>query len=187
MENRTKRILRLETLLRDSGKGESDIKAELAKYKAENRSLKVPSRPLFLLMRQSEYNELLSKSRSRALKARENRDTPSPVRSLLPTTSSASPAQSTSGSSSHDKRWLLRFQELEQRLKAEQEGRALDQKGAKLRLDEVRKENADLRNEIKENKAMSGGGSSSGGAQTSRELKRTGSGQELDSLRTPAV
>ena len=41
LENRTKRILRLETLLRDSGKGEIEIKAELAKYKAENRSLKV--------------------------------------------------------------------------------------------------------------------------------------------------
>ena len=41
LENRTKRILRLETLLRDSGKGETEIKAELAKYKAENRSLKV--------------------------------------------------------------------------------------------------------------------------------------------------
>jgi hypothetical protein len=41
LENRTKRILRLETLLRDSGKGDTDIKAELAKYKAENRTLKV--------------------------------------------------------------------------------------------------------------------------------------------------
>jgi hypothetical protein len=42
LENRTKRILRLETLLRDSGKGDTEIKAELAKYKAENRTLKVP-------------------------------------------------------------------------------------------------------------------------------------------------
>jgi hypothetical protein len=41
LENRTKRILRLETLLRDSGKGDTEIKAELAKYKAENRTLKV--------------------------------------------------------------------------------------------------------------------------------------------------
>jgi len=53
----------------------------------------------------------------------------------------------------------MRFQELETRLKAEQEGRALDQKGAKLRLDEVRKENADLRSEIKEKEATSGGSS----------------------------
>jgi hypothetical protein len=41
MENRTKRILRLETLLRDSGKGDTELKAEIAKLKAENRSLKV--------------------------------------------------------------------------------------------------------------------------------------------------
>jgi hypothetical protein len=41
LENRTKRILRLEALLRDSGKGDIELKAELAKVKAENRSLKV--------------------------------------------------------------------------------------------------------------------------------------------------
>lgn len=41
LENRTKRIIRLETLLRESGKGETELKAELAKLKAENRSLKV--------------------------------------------------------------------------------------------------------------------------------------------------
>jgi MarR-like DNA-binding transcriptional regulator SgrR of sgrS sRNA len=133
---------------------------------------------------QSEYNELLSKSRSRVLKERENRDTPSPSRNLAPTTSNASPAQPSS--SSNDKRWLLRFQELEHRLKAEQEGRALDQKGAKIRLDEVRKENAELRNEIKE-KEVSGGGSSSGSTKTSKELKREGSDPKLESLRTPVI
>jgi uncharacterized membrane protein len=45
-------------------------------------------------------------------------------------------------------------------LKAEQEGRALDQKGAKIRLDEVRKENAELKSEIKEKEATSVGSSS---------------------------
>jgi len=140
---------------------------------------------------QSEYNELLSKSRSRSLKQGENRDTPSPSRALAPATNSnASPAQSSSNSSANnDKRWLLRFQELEQRLKAEQEGRALDQKGAKIRLDEVRKENAELRNEIKEKEAISSGsGSSSGSAKGSKEtLRRQGSGQELESSRTPVI
>ena len=43
MENRTKRITRLESLLRDSGKGETELKAELAKVKAEYRSLRVDS------------------------------------------------------------------------------------------------------------------------------------------------
>jgi uncharacterized membrane protein len=57
---------------------------------------------------------------------------------------------------------------LETRLKAEQEGRALDQKGAKIRLDEVRKENAELRNEIKE-KEVGSAGSSSGSSKVSRE------------------
>ena len=41
LENRTKRIVRLETLLRDTGKGDTELKAEVAKLKAENRSLKV--------------------------------------------------------------------------------------------------------------------------------------------------
>jgi uncharacterized membrane protein len=48
---------------------------------------------------------------------------------------------------------------LETRLKAEQEGRALDQKGAKIRLDEVRKENADLKSEIKDKEGTSVGSS----------------------------
>jgi hypothetical protein len=43
LENRTKRIIRLESLVRDSGKGDIELKAELAKLKAENRSLKVHS------------------------------------------------------------------------------------------------------------------------------------------------
>lgn len=41
LENRTKRIMRLESLLRDSGKGDTELRAEVAKVKAENRTLKV--------------------------------------------------------------------------------------------------------------------------------------------------
>jgi septal ring factor EnvC (AmiA/AmiB activator) len=41
LENRTKRIMRMESLIRDSGKGDTELRAELAKMKAENRSLKV--------------------------------------------------------------------------------------------------------------------------------------------------
>jgi uncharacterized membrane protein len=66
-----------------------------------------------------------------------------------------------------NKRWLVRFQELETRLKAEQEGRALDQKGAKLRLDEVRKENEELRSEIKEKELRAA--SSSGSTKSVRD------------------
>jgi uncharacterized membrane protein len=72
-----------------------------------------------------------------------------------------------------DKRWVLRFQELESRLKSEQEGRALDQKGAKIRLEEVRKENAELRNEIKE-KAAGSAGLSSGSTKVSKDENREG-------------
>jgi hypothetical protein len=156
--------MRLETLIRDSGKGDIELKAELAKLKAENRSLKV-NHMSTMTDGQSEYNEILSTSRPRVLRDRENRDTPSPTRTAgtnstaAGTTTNASPAQASPGGTSMDKRWLLRFQELETRLKAEQEGRALDQKGAKIRLDEVRKENAELRNEIK---GATSGGSSSG-------------------------
>jgi hypothetical protein len=97
------------------------------------------------------------------LHERQNRETPSPSRRTPVNDSSSSPktnATPSQASSENEKRWFLRFQELETRLKAEQEGRALDQKGAKLRLDEVRKENAELRNEIKEKEAASVGSSS---------------------------
>jgi len=74
-----------------------------------------------------------------------------------------------------DKRWVLRFQELENRLKAEQEGRALDQKGAKIRLDEVRQENAQLRSEMKEKSGRSIA-SSNGSTKPSKEKLREGDG-----------
>jgi type II secretory pathway component PulJ len=43
LENRTKRIMRLEAFLREreTGKGDTELKAEVAKLKAENRQLKV--------------------------------------------------------------------------------------------------------------------------------------------------
>jgi hypothetical protein len=131
-----------------------------------------------LLTSQSEYNELHSKSRSKIPGERANRDTPSPSqRAAIAATvaaSARSPSQQPSASNpSSEKRWLLRFQELETRLKAEQEGRALDLKGAKLRLDEVRKENADLKNEIKETQSASG--STTGSVRLSKDKTREGS------------
>jgi len=114
------------------------------------------------IMAHKQSDEILSKSRSRALRDRENRDTPSPTRTTVinsTATATNTTATASPGNPSLENRWLLRFQELEHRLKAEQEGRALDQKGAKIRLDEVRKENAELRNEIK---GATSGGSSSG-------------------------
>lgn len=178
MDNRTKRIIRLETLLRDSGKGDNELRVELAKVKAEYRSLKVR---VFLETTnvQGEYSELLSKSRKGV---RDGREAASPTHRNVVTNSSAvaaganaSPSQSSLSNSSLEKRWLLRFQELETRLKAEQEGRALDQKSAKIRLDEVRKENAELRNEIsgKEKEEVSAG-SSGPSTKSSKDKMREG-------------
>jgi hypothetical protein len=129
-----------------------------------------------LLTWQSEYNELASKTRSKI--PRENRETPSPsprTGITNSTTASIRPGsvQPSPSNGSAEKRWLLRFEELEKRLKAEQEGRALDLKGAKLRLDEVRKENLDLKNEIKEHGSSSG--STSGSVKRSSEKLRDGS------------
>jgi hypothetical protein len=109
---------------------------------------------MFLSNVQSEYQEMLSKSRARQIKDQSPHETRSPSTRTAPSNSSTSslnntPSQPSTTNPSTEKRWLLRFQELETRLKAEQEGRALDQKGAKLRLDEFRKENEELRNEIK--------------------------------------
>jgi Micro-tubular organiser Mto1 C-term Mto2-binding region len=114
------------------------------------------------------------------LRDRENRDTPSPARNIEGNSragsNTATPSQSSGTSPGADKRWLLRFQELETRLKAEQEGRALDQKGAKLRLDEVRKENAELKNEIIKEKEGSVAGSSTLSTRLSKEKVGDGSG-----------
>lgn len=123
---------------------------------------------------------MLSKSRARVVRDRDTRETPShsqrsPIaktNAVATSTTDASP-QAAPGNPGVDKRWLLRFQELESRLKSEQEGRALDQKGAKIRLEEVRRENAELRNEIKE-KRPSSAAPSSGSTKASNDENREG-------------
>jgi len=126
---------------------------------------------------------MISKSRARSLRDKPPRETSSPSARTAPTNSSSTslnntPSQASSTTPSNDKRWLLRFQELETRLKAEQEGRVLDQKGAKLRLDEVRKENEELKNEIKgkEREVIGPVASTSGTTRGSKEKATDGSG-----------
>ena len=100
------------------------------------------------------------------------------MKALQNTASPCATPTLTSTSPDPEKRWLLRFEELEKRLKAEQEGRALDQKGAKIRLDEVRKENAELRHEIREKekiKETTSVGSSGESSNISKESLKEGS------------
>jgi len=51
-----------------------------------------------------------------------------------------------------EQRWLHRLKELERRLKAEREARLLDRKGARLRLEEGRLENEELRQMLEQEK-----------------------------------
>ncbi|KAK9466994.1 hypothetical protein V1512DRAFT_262859 [Lipomyces arxii] len=59
-----------------------------------------------------------------------------------------------SGSS---EKWMIRLQELEQRLKAEREARIRDRDGARQRLDEALKENDELRNSLAKTRSRNGG------------------------------
>lgn len=56
-----------------------------------------------------------------------------------------------------EQRWLHRLKELERRLKAEREARLLDRKGARLRLEEGRLENEELRQMLEQEKMRNEG------------------------------
>lgn len=72
-----------------------------------------------------------------------------------------------------EQRWVHRLKELERRLKAEREGRLLDRKGARQRLEEGRAENAELRGMLEREKGrreFAGSPSGSGAGSERRSL-----------------
>ncbi|KAK9449430.1 uncharacterized protein V1518DRAFT_415985 [Limtongia smithiae] len=69
----------------------------------------------------------------------------------------SSAASSLSASlNANSEKWMLRLQELEQRLKAEREARIRDRDGARQRLDELTRENDDLKNTVRIRSAAAG-------------------------------
>lgn len=163
LESRTRRLERLENLVRGGIGEQSGTRTEIAKLRTENRLLK------------AELNVTRNESAAAAAAAaaaasgNNNASAGSQVMPPTPTTLHRSKTSTTSGtkdtnptnamtrtnstpnvpqaavatsssSSSHDseKRWVLRLRELEKRLKAEREARLLDRSAAKKKVEEAR-------------------------------------------------
>ncbi|BFZ59005.1 hypothetical protein YB2330_000004 [Saitoella coloradoensis] len=116
LEQRTKRLSKLEHIVRSTTADGEGVRQELAMLKLENRSMKA---------------EMKDKAARSPAKERAKGE--------------ESGSGSGSGDGERDKMWEARLKELESRLKAEKEGRIRDHRGAKEKLNALLKENEDLK------------------------------------------
>lgn len=165
LDLRTKKLDRLEAIIKTGGTGSMDSKAEMQKLIDANRLLKeqlaslrnvdtrtkrlepsfdpgspspsVPTGPRSL-------NNDRTSTLTRHSTAVDTLERPfSSASSLKPRSSN-----STSNDEASEQRWIFRLRELERRLKAEREARLLDRNGAKKRLEEGERRNEELKAEL---------------------------------------
>jgi hypothetical protein len=177
LEVRTKRLDRLETMIRSGIPGvSSDTKAEITKLKDANKMLKTELSTLRAAndVRAGVYNDpspspsvptgprhkVTDKSRTSTLTRHQSTSAVETFDRM-----SKSRAGSSGGGEKGmvagsikdddyrpDLRWQVRLQELEYKLKAEREARLTDRFSAKQRLDEKSRENAELAAQVERNK-----------------------------------
>jgi hypothetical protein len=173
LDVRTKKLDRLETIIKTGGIASMDSKAEMQKLKEANRLLKEqlaslrnvdartrrlepafdpgspsPSVPMGPRSLNSERTATLT--RHHTTTAVETLDRP------FTSASSLKPPSTSNGGTSNDEaseqRWIFRLRELERRLKAEREARLLDRSGARKRLEEGERRNEELKAELERQK-----------------------------------
>ena len=168
LDLRTKKLDRLETVIKTGGIGTVDSKAEMLRLKEANRALKEqltslrnvdartkrlepsfdpgspsPSVPMGPRSLNNERTSTLTRHHSTS--AVETLDRP------FTSTSSLKPPSTSNGTTkdeANEQRWILRLRELERRLKAEREARLLDRNGARKRLEEGEKQREELQAEL---------------------------------------
>ncbi|KAK6345159.1 Anucleate primary sterigmata protein B, variant 2 [Orbilia javanica] len=159
LETRTRRLERLEAMVRDGVGEQSSMRNEITKLKTENRLLKaelnvVRLQPSKLPVRTGISTAASRDSLSAADTSVVHRGSPDPPgdTSLALSNTIASLDDVTD---ENERRWILRLRELEKRLKAEREARLLDRTGAKARFEEVRSEREALKKELERERTIS--------------------------------
>lgn len=169
LDLRTKKLDRLETIIKTGGIGSVDSRAEMQKLKDANRLLREQLASFRIVDARTKRLETSFEPGSpspsvptgpRSLNSNDRTSTltrhhsTSAVETLDRPVSSASalkPPGTSNGTSTDEaseQRWILRLRELEKRLKQEREARLLDRSGARKRLEEGEKRNEELKAEL---------------------------------------
>ncbi|KAG0642806.1 hypothetical protein HOY80DRAFT_880908 [Tuber brumale] len=183
LESRTRRLERLENLVRGGIGEQNGMRTEVAKLRTENRLLRAelnvvkneassattttttttavpPSQQTAALASSQQAPPTLHRSKTSATVPRQppkEKETSVPSSTAITRTSStASALQPTDLQDVSEKRWILRLRELEKRLKAEREARLLDRSAAKKKVEEARGASAEYKAELERERAVSG-------------------------------
>ncbi len=170
LDMRTKKLDRLETVVKTGGVGSIDSKVEISKLRESNRLLKEELARLRNVESRSKRLEHSFEPHSPApsvptgprsqttdrTSTLTRHHSASAVETLERVSSSGSSLRpgSTNGSldEAGEQRWIFRLRELERRLKAEREARLLDRSGARKRLEEGERRNEELKAELERNR-----------------------------------
>ncbi|KAF3923326.1 hypothetical protein ABW21_db0203345 [Orbilia brochopaga] len=156
LETRTRRLERLEAMVRDGVGEQSSMRNEITKLKTENRLLKAE---LNVVRLQPSKLPIRAGGSSTG-----SRDSLVPVEASIARASPEVPPDASINNTiaslddvtdENERRWILRLRELEKRLKAEREARLLDRTGAKQRLEEARSEREQLKKELERERTIS--------------------------------
>jgi Micro-tubular organiser Mto1 C-term Mto2-binding region len=166
LDLRTKKLDRLETVIKTGGIGSVDSKAEMQKLKEANRQLKEQLASLRNVdartKRLEPFNSgspspsvptgprSLNNERTSTLTRHHSTSTVETLERPFSSGSSLKPGTSNGASNDEasEQRWIFRLRELERRLKAEREARLLDRSGARKRLEEGERRNEELKAEL---------------------------------------
>ncbi|PUU83522.1 hypothetical protein B9Z19DRAFT_963682 [Tuber borchii] len=171
LESRTRRLERLENLVRGGIGEQNGMRTEVAKLRTENRLLRAE-----LNVVKNEASSATTTTTTTAVSASQQtspalhrsktspavpqqpskeKETSAPTSTIITRTSSAASAP-TDPQDVSEKRWILRLRELEKRLKAEREARLLDRSAAKKKVEEARGASAEYKAELERERAVSG-------------------------------
>ncbi|EPS44741.1 hypothetical protein H072_1244 [Dactylellina haptotyla CBS 200.50] len=159
LETRTRRLERLEAMVRDGVGEQSSMRNEITKLKTENRLLKAELNVVRLQPSKLPLRSGVASVASRdSLTAADNsvvRASPDPAPDTNTLAINNTIASLDDVTDENERRWILRLRELEKRLKAEREARLLDRTGAKQRLEEARNEREALKKELERERTIS--------------------------------
>ncbi|KAL7269855.1 hypothetical protein RUND412_007461 [Rhizina undulata] len=161
LETRTRRLERLENLVRGGIGEQSGMRTEVAKLRTENRmlkaelhSLKDKSSPNSNALQRSGTSASMTTTNSSIAASSSQQDSAnsgSTTQTVLTKTSSSTQIVQAEGSvhdANGERKWIMRLRELEKRLKQEREARLLDRSAAKKKVEEARGEKEELKAEL---------------------------------------
>lgn len=156
LESRTRRLERLESLVRGGIGEQSGLRTEVAKLRAENRLLKAEVNVRQNEIRRTNTFSSASTAANAAAASTAIAGAGGAAGGAGVAGGDGAGAGGDGGAEDGEKRWILRLRELEKRLKAEREARLLDRSMAKKKVEEARGEREELQRELERERGKDG-------------------------------